>query len=138
MPPLTRARMVAALSAPVVSRTPHFALQHQRAFAAPVAGELSTEDAPHRSDFVDNHGQALVSGLGLVVPKRHARRAVTRNLIRRQMREAARCGALAEGAWVVRLRAPFESHQYPSASSAALRHAVRGELDQLFGRLHAP
>jgi ribonuclease P protein component len=74
--------------------------------------------------------------LGLVVPRRHARRAVTRTLVKRQMRAqmlgavaACACGAkLPMGLWVLRLRAPFERAQFPSAASTALRHALRSEL----------
>ena len=47
--------------------------------------------------------------LGCVVPKRHARRAVTRSLLKRQIRGAfdRHAAALAGGLWLVRLRAPF-------------------------------
>lgn len=74
--------------------------------------------------------------LGLVVPKRMARRSVTRNLIRRQMRavvsEQLRQGhALVAGDWVLRLRSPFDPVAYPSAASAALRRAARAELQDL-------
>jgi ribonuclease P protein component len=69
--------------------------------------------------------------LGLVVPKRHARRAVTRTLLKRQMRAvfARHVARLPDGAWVLRLRAPFDRIQYPSAASARLRAVVRSELD---------
>lgn len=74
--------------------------------------------------------------LGLVVPKRHARRAVTRTLIKRQIRSAARRldgsgSAFAPGLWVVRLRAPFDRAAFSSAASAALRRAARVEIDAL-------
>lgn len=74
--------------------------------------------------------------LGTVVPKRHARRAVTRNLLKRQMRavvqhEAAR---LPPGLWVLRLKAPFDKQQFPSAASAPLRASARGELAMLLQR----
>jgi RNase P protein component len=81
----------------------------------------------------------LVSGwwLGLVVPKRHARRAVTRSLIKRQMREALRRHHqhLPPGQWVLRLRAPIDTRQFPSAASDALRAVVRAELEKLLGRI---
>lgn len=83
--------------------------------------------------------QAVPQGLwlGSIVPKRHARRAVTRNLLKRQIRAAfvGRDDALAPGLWVVRLRAPFDRKQYPSASSEALRLAARAELAQLIDRV---
>ena len=82
--------------------------------------------------------------LGMVVPKRHARRAVTRSLLKRQIRaafaslEVASGGGLPPGLWVVRLRAPFDRKQFPSASSDALRLAARAELAQLVDKLARP
>jgi ribonuclease P protein component len=71
--------------------------------------------------------------LGAVIPKRHARRAVTRNLLKRQIRVAMqRCAAqLPRGLWVVRLRTPFEAARFASAASTALRQAAGAELDAL-------
>ena len=73
--------------------------------------------------------------LGVVVPKRHARRAVTRSLLKRQIYAAGeRHGlGLPAGQWVVRLRRPFDGTLYPSAASMALRDAARAELEALFG-----
>jgi ribonuclease P protein component len=71
--------------------------------------------------------------LGCVVPKRLARRAVTRNLLRRQMRQVvqeAQTG-LPGGIWLLRMRLGFDKSAYPSASSAALRTAAREELQRL-------
>jgi ribonuclease P protein component len=68
--------------------------------------------------------------LGAVVPKRHARRAVTRSLLKRQIRAAvARLDQLDGGLWVVRLRAPFAREEFKSAASDALAAAARAELD---------
>jgi ribonuclease P protein component len=74
--------------------------------------------------------------LGLVVPKRHARRAVTRTLLKRQMRVAMQrhAASVAPGVWLVRLRAPLDRKAYPSAASAALKHSMAAELDALFFR----
>ena len=74
--------------------------------------------------------------LGLVVPKRHARRAVTRTLVKRQIRNvAAACAAQLEaGLWVVRQRSPFDPTLFPSAASDALKEAARAELRALFER----
>lgn len=71
---------------------------------------------------------------GLVVPKRHARRAVTRSLIKRQGRAAfaASAARLEPGDWLLRLRSPYPVAQFPSATSAALRLKVREELLALF------
>ena len=77
--------------------------------------------------------------LGCVVPKRHARRAVTRNLLKRRIRlaMARHLQALAPGLWLVRLRAPFGREKFPSAASAALQAAADSELEQLFTRAAA-
>jgi len=73
---------------------------------------------------------------GVVVPKRHARKATTRNLLRRQMRNALvrHHEQLARGMWLVRLRAPFAAQAFRAAASAALRNAARSELDGLLKR----
>lgn len=99
--------------------------------------KLSTADAPKLSSSVDN----LSGGcwLGCVVPKRHARRSVTRSMLKRQMRAAAQRheARLAQGLWLVRLRQGFPISQFPSADSEALRCAARVELDRLFGQVAA-
>lgn len=76
---------------------------------------------------------ATVQWLGAVVPKRHARRAVTRSLIKRQIRSVvgAHASRLAAGLWIVRLRAAFDRAHYVSAASDELRCAARRELDDL-------
>lgn len=75
--------------------------------------------------------------LGTVLPKRLARRAVTRNLLRRQIRAALaeRAPQLPAGIWLVRLRAPWSAADYRSAASPRLRAAVRDELRRLLGKL---
>lgn len=111
---------------------------------------LSTSDAPSCPPAVDDSLQAASAGhaatsptpddwwLGTVVPKRHARRSVTRTLIKRQMREALRrataAPGLAPGLWVLRLKAPFDRTAFPSAASAPLKKAARDELDLLLQR----
>jgi ribonuclease P protein component len=74
--------------------------------------------------------------MGAMVPKRWAKRAVTRNAIKRQIYIA---GTRAEphlqpAAHVVRLRAGFDKKLFPSATSDALKQVVRCELDQLFAK----
>lgn len=75
--------------------------------------------------------------LGVMVPKRWAKRAVTRNLIRRQIYAIGHEMAtrMPGCALVVRLRNGFTREQFPSASSAALKQQVRQELLQLFGKV---
>ena len=76
--------------------------------------------------------------LGAVIPKRHARRAVTRNLIKRQIRAAMarHVDSLAAGLWVVRLRGPFDRARFTSAASGALKLATRAELEQVLTAAH--
>jgi len=137
-----------ALAAPVLAKSAHFVLQHVAAAprssfaraARSVAPELSTGAAPNRSPAVDNHRAVRQWWLGLVVPKRHARRAVTRNLLKRQMRAqaAGHRDRLPPGQWLVRLRAPFDPRLFPSAASSVLRVAAREELERLFARVVSP
>lgn len=87
--------------------------------------------------IVDKSTRRPVWSLGLVIPKRHARRSVTRQLIRRQMRAVVTSRQLAAGDWLLRLRSGFDVRSYPSAASDALRAAVRSELEQLFQRVPA-
>ena len=76
-----------------------------------------------------------LSWVGAVVPKRHARRAVTRSLIKRQIYAAAERhrDRMAPGLWIVRLRSPFDRAEFRSAASRALLRCARAELDQLLG-----
>ncbi len=79
-----------------------------------------------------------------MVPKRWAKRAVTRNAIKRQIYQVSTQfePSLPVGAYLVRLRASFDASVFVSATSPALRKAVRQELGQLFAgagfRLPAP
>ncbi len=86
---------------------------------------------------VDDSNEFTGAGvwLGLVVPKRHARRSVTRSLIKRQIRNvvAQQAFGLPAGLWVVRVRAPFDRKRFVSAASEALRAEVREELVGLVG-----
>ena len=43
-------------------------------------------------------------------------------------------GRLPPGLWVVRLKAPFDKQQFPSAASAPLRALARSELGVLLQR----
>jgi len=134
------------------ARPPAAEADGARAEPAPDAGRppdtasLSTELSTGVYTAVDENVDDLCSAanfalqpnrwLGLVVPKRHARRAVTRTLMKRQIRTiAADCAArLPEGLWVVRQRSPFDIKQFPSAASEALKQAARAELLVLFER----
>lgn len=96
--------------------------------------ELSTGQPASQAGAVDD-GQWL----GLVVPKRHARRAVTRTLVKRQARAALARHAprLAAGLWVVRLRAPIDRKAFPSAASCTLADLLQADLAELMRRAEA-
>ena len=145
------------LSTQARSRSTHFAVHHvgqaptrpvppaQRRLQAAQAlalSQLSTSDAPVEGVPVDNlpstAPETAPQGhwLGTVVPKRHAKRSVTRALLKRQMRAALarHAGQLPPGLWLLRLKAPFAKQDFPSAASEALRAAALAELDLLFKR----
>ena len=120
----TRPQFQAVMAGAVVAKTPHFAL-HRLALPGP------------------DHGRLLFpvsdTWVGVVLPKRWAKRAVTRNAIRRQVYEVSRLAAdlLPPVALVVRLRSGFSREQFVSATSEGLKRAVRAELTQLLGRVAA-
>ena len=142
------------LAVPPRSRSTHFAAHHVSACPSlpakpqskPVSTELSTGDAPSCPPAVDTLPAVMPDApppgqwLGLVVPKKHARRAVTRNLIKRQMRAtmASAGAALPAGLWVLRLKAPFDRQVFASPGSVALLQAARDELLLLLQRAAAP
>jgi ribonuclease P protein component len=126
----TRAQFEAAMAGATISRTPHFVL-HRAALQA----SLPTGPEPTRS-------QALFAvqdqpWIGAVVPKRWAKRAVTRNGIKRQIYAVSATYAqrLPAAAHVVRLRTEFARAQFPSAWSEPLQASVRAELLQLFEKV---
>ena len=114
-----------ALRRPPCARSAHFAAHRLE----PASANLSTGASRPRALVVDE----CTLRLGMVVPKRHAPSAVRRNLVRRQIRATVRAHAamLAPGAWVVRLRAPFDAERFASAASAVLRRSVRDELEAM-------
>ncbi len=150
-PSLKSADFQRSLGTRPVARTAHFSLHVLPRAEQPVPGpELSTGSTEGVSLLVDDLAAPDAPNwrLGLVLPKKQARRSVTRSLMRHQAREAFRRHAprvLAAGrhgpevdGWVVRLRAPFDRKLFPSAASEALSAAVRQELDELWSRLGGP
>lgn len=139
------------LSAPTRARSTHFAVHYVKGAPSlpgkPSAHKLSTELSTDQSHVdakaVDDPVPAAIADVskagawvGAVVPKRHAKRSVTRSLLKRQIRAAVihqhkQLAGLPDGLWVVRLRSPFASTEFPSAASSALRDIARGELDTL-------
>ena len=131
------------LRSPRRAGTAHFAAHHLAIAGEPAAGpaagvapgKLSTDVVQAYASPVDDSSFPGPRAVGAVVPKRHARRAVTRSLLKRQIYAAAdrHAETLALGLWIVRLRAPFERSAFPSAASSRLRREARTELDALFG-----
>ncbi|NCP39000.1 MAG: ribonuclease P protein component [Rhodoferax sp.] len=123
----SRPQFQAVLAGAPVARTSHFAL-HCLALPPDADGACSPLFAAHGT------------WLGAMVPKRWARRAVTRNAIKRQVYALGWAfeASLCHGAHVVRLHRAFDRQQFPSATSPALKIAVRAELSQLFGNVGAP
>lgn len=120
----TRAQFQAVLAGATVARTAHFALHRCALDAQSGATPLfETQDV----------------WLGAMVPKRWARRAVTRNAIKRQIYHvsAASEASLPSAAHVVRLRSAFDRKEFVSATSDKLKAAVRAELQQLLERAAA-
>jgi ribonuclease P protein component len=121
----------AVMTAGTVSRTQHFVLHMWQ--PSPLANSGSGfEKTP--TLFVEG-----VMKMGALTPKRWAKRAVTRNLIRRQIHAVSHEyeSALKATAYVVRLRAAYNSPKFKSPSSDVLKQSVRSELKQLFGNLES-
>jgi ribonuclease P protein component len=128
----TRAQFEAAMAGGTISRTPHFVLHRGSLDAQSQAAGPGSQERRQALFAVRNE-----PWIGAVLPKRWAKRAVTRNGIRRQIYSvsAAFEPRLPAAALVVRLRMDFARKEFPSAWSDALKAAVRGELQQLFERV---
>ncbi|WP_428003024.1 ribonuclease P protein component [Acidovorax sp.] len=159
----TRPQFQAAMAGGTVSRTAHFALHRlvlgadgtattggavvasgdtRAASVTPVADAPAAAAKAAKTESPSGPGaspQALFDvpdvWLGAMVPKRWARRAVTRNAIKRQIYTVGATfeERLPQAAHVVRLRSTFDRKQFISATSDQLKEAVRAELLQLFG-----
>jgi ribonuclease P protein component len=123
----TRPQFQAVLAGKTLARTAHFAL-HSCSLEPLALGDAGGA----LPLFFPSDGPWL----GAMVPKRWAKRAVTRNAIKRQIYtvSAEFESSLAVLAHVVRLRSGFDRAQFVSATSDALKLAVRTELLSLFGR----
>jgi ribonuclease P protein component len=113
----TRPQFQAVLAGLLVAKTQHFAIHRVELDA----GGLSDSPAlfPVRATW-----------LGAMTPKRWAKRAVTRNAIKRQIYtvSASLTKPIPQAAFLVRLRREFSRKDFPSATSTALKEAVRTEL----------
>ena len=122
----TRPQFQATMAGETVARTTHFAL-HRLVLGASSCAPLEPGVPPLFN--------ASGVWLGAMVPKRWARRAVTRNAIKRQIYTVGATfeARLPQAAHVARLRSAFDRKQFVSATSDQLKQAVRAELLQLFG-----
>lgn len=126
----TRSQFQAVLAGDKVAATAHFVLHRCTLNSGtPKPDRTPTELEPRIPLFASTG-----VWLGAMVPKRWAKRAVTRNTIKRQIYNVSSEfePALQVAAHVVRLRAGFDRAKFSSASSDALKFAVRKELLQLF------
>jgi ribonuclease P protein component len=129
----TRAQFQTVLAGSTVARTAHFVLH-----CAPLDALMSPQSQPlpaaaqPKSLFPVND-----VWMGAMVPKRWAKRAVTRNTIKRQIYTVSLIleSSLKPMAHVVRLRSGFDKSQFVSATSDVLKAAVRVELNQLFAKI---
>jgi ribonuclease P protein component len=146
------AQFQAVLGAKTLAKTPHFAL-HQaslqvlgaacaraprpKAAHAGAASAAATADATGQPNTPEPSAASI---WGVITPKRWAKRAVTRNAIKRQMLAVASAQGmqLQPAAYVLRQRAAFDPKQYPSARSMPLLSAVRAELEALLQSARRP
>ncbi len=149
----TRAQFQAVLAGATVARSEHFALHRKMLIDRPSSpaatdsaklvdfvdpavpsGSASTGPSSGAAGFVAPVPSRLFRGadlwLGAMVPKRWAKRAVTRNAIKRQIYNvSADFAPLRQpAAFVVRLRRDFSRKEYLSPSSDRLKQDVRTEL----------
>jgi ribonuclease P protein component len=113
---------------PPVARSKHFVV-HRATNPAPAPEDVIKPDPSH------------VNGLCLaaLLPKRWAKRAVTRNALRRQIYAAFanQQTQLVPVPHLVRMRAAMDPTLFTSACSDPLKKAVRQEIDQLLTHLSA-
>ncbi len=115
----TRPQFQAVLNGVLVAKTRHFALHRLELSAAPPE---ALKLFPLNTTWI-----------GAMAPKRWAKRAVTRNTIKRQIYTLSDSvmPPMLQVAFLVRLRREFSRKDFVSASSAVLTDAVRSELLQL-------
>ncbi|MEX8494766.1 ribonuclease P protein component [Sphaerotilus sp.] len=136
--PLTgAARFESAMAVRPIARSAHFMVHHLATTKLSTGHNLAltasgaVDDSVNNS--VDDRPETSALRLGLVVPKRHARRSVTRTQVKTQIRAGIRrhLDQLVAGDWVVRLRAPLDRKLFPSARSEALAALLHVEIEAL-------
>ena len=115
-----------------VWRSAHFALH-----MAPLSALVQAAAFPSADTPADVKHLSARPTIGVVCPKRWAKRAVTRNTIKRQIYAVSSDleAQLPAACLVLRLASGFSREQFPSATSQALKATLRAELLALFGKL---
>lgn len=134
----TRPQFQATMAGGVVAKTAHFALHRlvpavAASTAHPGPGALPDGQGPQALFAVPGRPEPQ-TWLGALIPKRWAKRSVTRHALKRQVYAVgdAYADQLPVASYVVRLRAGFDRKQFLSATSDVLKQAARAELQQLF------
>ena len=123
----TRPQFQAVLAGTIIAKTTHFALHRNALGAKVVPSQHGLQlDAPVLFAVQD-------FWVGAMVPKRWAKRAVTRNAIKRQIYTVSAdfSHQFPPAAFVVRLRRDFSRKEFVSAESEFLKQAVRAEVQAL-------
>ena len=117
----TRPQFLAVLGGELIAKTNHFALHRVG---------LNVKDAAATPTVPLLLFSPRATWLGAMAPKRWAKRAVTRNAIKRQIYSvsASLNATFPQAAYLVRLRREFSRKDYASASSTKLKEAIRAEL----------
>lgn len=111
-----------------MAKSEHFALHRSSLPAQLVPGAENKSAEPNTSRPLFSPSFDL--WIGAMVPKRWAKRAVTRNAIKRQIYNVSAEFSPRQrpAAFVVRLRRDFSRITFPSATSDLLKQAIRSEL----------
>jgi ribonuclease P protein component len=127
----TRPQFQAVLAGAIVAKTTHFAL-HRNALDV-----KAMQKPPGKRGDAPALFMVRDLWMGAMVPKRWAKRAVTRNAIKRQIYTVSADLLLQfpPAGLVVRLRRDFSRQEFVSASSEQLKQAVRTEVQALLQML---
>lgn len=131
----TRPQFQAVLAGSIVAKTEHFAL-HRNGLNA-VVPQTGPDRSQEKTAGKDYPVPALFPlqdiWIGAMVPKRWAKRAVTRNAIKRQIYTVSAdfLPHYPQAAFLVRLRKAFSRKEFLSATSVQLKEAVRAEVQVL-------
>ena len=111
-----------------MAKSEHFALHRSSLQAQMMLGAENKSAQPNTSRPLFSPSFDL--WIGAMVPKRWAKRAVTRNAIKREIYNVSAEFSPRQrpAAFVVRLRRDFSRTTFPSATSDLLKLAIRSEL----------